>query len=545
MAWNSKIRIGKTPLLSIGRNPLGIISIGVRGSGFIFIGLIGNGFICISPVGFGFISVNLIGFGVVTFSAIGLGLLYAFGYYVAGIVTTGYAWQIGFLEYNARDSIITTIIETIKQSVQVKSIGSLVIFFGTVYFLASVFTIKTLIQKRLSFKEYFFMDSMAIVKKSKIQEVLIDYASNKNKDEDVRSTALRKVKSEDVIANIAMHEAQDSYNGEQIIKTAVYKINNPNLLLKIGINKQRNEEVIKAVVRRMQKQETLAELAKGLHLVDNAYMVIKKINDPLLLHSIALTAKSEHVAALAVQKIFDRELLQKIINESKRKTVKNAALERITHRITYLSVKMDCPHCGQPVFPGGPVINTKCNYCLSDIEIGKEFWIDELKSVFTEHVFFGEDCFDYEALKNIETDSGKGNPKCINCENELKIDLSKIGKKHAITCSSCNHKNSSFPVPEWMKGIKGDPDNEVVFGSAEQIYCAVEDEKEKKIKKSKPVAINCVQCGGTLQITAESPRTTTCAYCNTAQYLPDPLWRILHPVEQRRTWYIYWGPVVQ
>ena len=61
MAWNSNIKIGKTPLLSIGNKPFGIISIGIKGSGFIFVGLLGHGFITVSIFGFGFLESIIIG----------------------------------------------------------------------------------------------------------------------------------------------------------------------------------------------------------------------------------------------------------------------------------------------------------------------------------------------------------------------------------------------------------------------------------------------------------------------------------------------------
>jgi hypothetical protein len=37
-------------------------------------------------------------------------------------------------------------------------------------------------------------------------------------------------------------------------------------------------------------------------------------------------------------------------------------------------------------------------------------------------------------------------------------------------------------------------------------------------------------------ITADDERTTTCRFCSVAVFLPDELWRRLHPVATMRTW---------
>jgi hypothetical protein len=50
--------------------------------------------------------------------------------------------------------------------------------------------------------------------------------------------------------------------------------------------------------------------------------------------------------------------------------------------------------------------------------------------------------------------------------------------------------------------------------------------------------MSCPQCAGALQVTAESERTVTCQYCQSAVYLPDPLWQRLHPVRIAAWWYV-------
>ncbi len=62
-------------------------------------------------------------------------------------------------------------------------------------------------------------------------------------------------------------------------------------------------------------------------------------------------------------------------------------------------------------------------------------------------------------------------------------------------------------------------------------------EKLKTPQSSKPVALQCPHCGGSL-IVSGSSRNETCRYCGTSVKLPDELWQILHPVPVTEPWYI-------
>jgi hypothetical protein len=55
---------------------------------------------------------------------------------------------------------------------------------------------------------------------------------------------------------------------------------------------------------------------------------------------------------------------------------------------------------------------------------------------------------------------------------------------------------------------------------------------------ARPVLMQCPGCGGPLAITHDSPRTTRCQHCKADVYLPDDLWRRLHPAKTVREWYV-------
>lgn len=50
--------------------------------------------------------------------------------------------------------------------------------------------------------------------------------------------------------------------------------------------------------------------------------------------------------------------------------------------------------------------------------------------------------------------------------------------------------------------------------------------------------MTCPQCGAALHLTAGSQRTTSCQFCNVDVFLPDDLWRRLHPVKVVQPWWV-------
>jgi hypothetical protein len=53
-----------------------------------------------------------------------------------------------------------------------------------------------------------------------------------------------------------------------------------------------------------------------------------------------------------------------------------------------------------------------------------------------------------------------------------------------------------------------------------------------------PIAMACPSCGAGLKIGVEAERSTKCEYCNANVFIPDALWKILHPVKTQEFWTI-------
>jgi ribosomal protein S27E len=55
---------------------------------------------------------------------------------------------------------------------------------------------------------------------------------------------------------------------------------------------------------------------------------------------------------------------------------------------------------------------------------------------------------------------------------------------------------------------------------------------------TRPVSFACPDCGANLKIAADAPRILACSFCKADLFLPDPLWRALHPVKKRVPWVV-------
>jgi hypothetical protein len=96
---------------------------------------------------------------------------------------------------------------------------------------------------------------------------------------------------------------------------------------------------------------------------------------------------------------------------------------------------------------------------------------------------------------------------------------------------------ASFAAPTWLRDLVAnarevfvtDPAAAPGAPSAAAVVPAV---------AARPVVMTCPQCGAALHVTAESQRTTTCQFCPVDVFLPDELWRRLHPVKVVRPWWV-------
>ncbi|MBU1241244.1 hypothetical protein KKF84_04670 [Myxococcota bacterium] len=95
-----------------------------------------------------------------------------------------------------------------------------------------------------------------------------------------------------------------------------------------------------------------------------------------------------------------------------------------------------------------------------------------------------------------------------------------------VTCASCSEKT---PVRACV-GELADEDPRIAFVVGETVESGVSEARH-------PVSLNCSSCGGSLVADGTS-RTAECKYCNNTNYLPDAVWRHIHPVPPHLPFYV-------
>ena len=212
-----------------------------------------------------------------------------------------------------------------------------------------------------------------------------------------------------------------------------------------------------------------------------------------------------------------------------------------TDRYCVYKPKTSCPECGNPVILDGPLLSLDCPSCFHMLQLSSATWKSLLEDALTEYNSRGWDEGQNSTMfiegYQIEMLSGRQRPKCPVCRTDFPVDT--IGDDHdgPLFCGECGKRSSSHLAPDWLREIL----------PADRLYCAATAEDPDGAQElavpnaDKPVMMACMACGAGLGITTESPRITTCSYCQAENFLPDPLWRRLHPVKKRVPWYVRYG----
>jgi hypothetical protein len=128
-------------------------------------------------------------------------------------------------------------------------------------------------------------------------------------------------------------------------------------------------------------------------------------------------------------------------------------------------------------------------------------------------------------------------PACAECAAPMPLDQLAVGTSATIACT-CGAALATYPAPSWLKA--GLPAIDQVFETHETSGAS------SSSQRAQAVVMSCPSCGGGLDITTDSQRTTKCTFCSANVYLPDDLWRSLHPVKTARAWSIaYTGDLMR
>lgn len=210
-------------------------------------------------------------------------------------------------------------------------------------------------------------------------------------------------------------------------------------------------------------------------------------------------------------------------------------------RFGCFEIRTSCTQCGNPLVLNGPQLKPKCDSCLQVVDVPAGIWKGWLENLLDD---YGELDWKHGASSTIMSGefTAKVNyyrlkPRCPECKEDLGVDV-ESGTDEILHCLKCGKGSlDTFPAPEWLRNIL--PANQV-YGAEREV------EKRSEMEAApKPIVMACPQCGGTLKATAESERIMPCAYCNVDVYLPDAVWRKLHPARTIQEWFIRFKPKAQ
>lgn len=207
-----------------------------------------------------------------------------------------------------------------------------------------------------------------------------------------------------------------------------------------------------------------------------------------------------------------------------------------TVRCVTVTLTVKCEHCSAPVPVNGPTERVHCRSCQRDSTLAD----------LHEHLALAS-----KRMRQLDSSyeiryASEAKPKCRQCDQVVNIAelLAQPDLRTTIPCAQCGAGLPAYPAPAWLRAKL--PAIRQVFGGdpelAQDAGLALELEPTPE---PKPIAMACPQCAGSLLITAADERVLECRYCSTSVFLPDELWRRLHPAKTMCAWTFTYAGTLQ
>jgi hypothetical protein len=201
-------------------------------------------------------------------------------------------------------------------------------------------------------------------------------------------------------------------------------------------------------------------------------------------------------------------------------------------------IRTSCASCGQSLPVNGPFRQLSCSACLEDMNISEDILAGFLNDFEEEYdslaegqgrggtLMSGRGTFKYGYWKLM--------PRCISCRKPL--SLPEVHERSVLRCDGCDAVYHLFPPPEWLQ--KKVPSADFII--TKQPPPGEDGKSTVKVDEmsSEPVVMSCPKCAAALSISSESERIMKCVYCNSEVYIPDALWKRLHPVSKTEEWFV-------
>jgi hypothetical protein len=128
-------------------------------------------------------------------------------------------------------------------------------------------------------------------------------------------------------------------------------------------------------------------------------------------------------------------------------------------------------------------------------------------------------------------------PECARCGKGVAVAsyLTREGATTTIPCASCGAASPTYPAPAWLKAQLPTA-LQVLGGDGDVAHVQTGTDLVVNEAATKPIAMPCPSCGGGLTIGVDTDRTVNCQFCSTSVFIPDELWKRLHPVKTMLRW---------
>ena len=203
-------------------------------------------------------------------------------------------------------------------------------------------------------------------------------------------------------------------------------------------------------------------------------------------------------------------------------------------------IRSSCLECGENLAFEGPALAVPCRGCGATLDIPTATW----KAI----LGFRENAAKFQLAEGQIRNSammgggsgtlsvgwGPQRPLCSGCGTLLELSEAPPGTDGAIRCTACGGSTTTFPPPAWLSAVE--PAAMQIFGAAREGVPA--GQPVGAPVATRPVSFTCPDCGANLKVAEDTPRILGCSFCKADLFLPDPLWRTLHPVKKRVPWVV-------
>jgi hypothetical protein len=202
-------------------------------------------------------------------------------------------------------------------------------------------------------------------------------------------------------------------------------------------------------------------------------------------------------------------------------------------------IQTQCLHCGQPLPVNAPMRKITCSACLEKNDLPSEHLSGFLNDFEQEYpgllerqgrggqMMSGRHKYTYSGHRL--------SPRCKSCS--LSLPEVVPGTDGQITCSGCGSVFATYPVPDWLKRLTPSA-IQIISPERESALATGPSNVQPDLQQSNAIMMSCPGCGGGLTVMATTERVSSCRYCQAQVFIPDELWKRLHPVKTTLEWFV-------